>query len=474
MLNAGNICSRTIRYGLATACLIASAHPAGANELLFTLPDNLTGGDIDIFLTSGTATTATVTNRNGTFSQLVNIPAGGTAIVTIPDAQRIGSLGAVTDQGFSITSPDPIAAYLMDANAPVQSNDITNLFPTASLGTQYRVMAATSNLVTSGSQASFVASEDNTTVTITPSAALTTGQAAGAPFQMTLNRLQSVELRATGTGDLTGTSVAADKKIGVFGGHFCGNVPPSTGFCDHMIEQMPSTGNFGTNFVVLPTQQAGPGDVVKVLALQDGTQVTVTKSGGAATLFNLNAGQFFTSDPEFNVNSSVTSNNPVLLGQFMIGQALAGDGDPAFSLVPDVTQWLSDYIFNVPAGDYDDFLGVAIVASALASLTLDGALVDPLLFSAVPGGVFLAGNIPVADGSHRITAASPFMLMGHGFNDAFASYFGIGGSAISGGGFEPPVVDPPPVNGVISAPSGVAALLIGLAGLAWRRRRAAG
>ena len=463
--------ARLASHALTALLVTAAGQQSLANELLFTIPDNLEFGNIDIFLTSGTATTATVTNRNGSFSQMVAIPAGGTAIVTVPDAQPIGALAVPTDQGFSITSPDPIAAYLMDANVPVASNDITNLFPTASLGTQYRVMAATSNLVTSGSQASFVATEDNTTVTITPSAALTTGQAAGVPFQMNLNRLQSVELRATGTGDLTGTSIVADRKIGVFGGHLCGNVPPGAAFCDHLIEQMPSTGNFGTNFVVLPTKQAGPGDVIKVLALQDGTQVTVTKSGEAPSVFNLNAGQSFTSDPAFNVNASVTSNSPVLLGQFMIGQTIAGDGDPAFSLVPDVTQWLSDYIFNVPAGNYNDFLGVAIVESALSSLTLDGALIDPLLFSAVPGGAFLAGNIPVTDGSHRITASSPFMLLGHGFNNNFASYFGIGGSAISGGGFEPPVIPEEPPSSVVSEPPGLAALAAGFLGLAFQMRR---
>lgn len=459
--------------GLALGSLAGA--PASA-ETLFTIPGNAVGGDVDIFLTSGVATTATITNADASFTTTVPIPANGTAIVTIPNSGRIGPLGTASVNGYSIDAPNPFAAYLMDANTPVASNDITNLFPDTSLGTSYLVMAATSNLVPDGSQIAVVTGTNGTTVTITPSAPLTTGQPAGVPFNVVLNRLEAIEFRASGTGDLTGTTISSTQPVAVFGGHWCANVPNNTGFCDHVIEQLPATSDFGTNFVLVPTEQAGPGDVVKILARDDGTVVTFQDSGGTTVQPTLNAGQFLTLPPQLVENTRVTSNHPILLGQFMIGQALAGDGDPAFSLVPDQSQWLDRYIFNVPAGDYNDFLGLVIEATSLSSLQLDGAPVSPAGFTAVPGTTLMAGNISVGDGSHVISASSSFMLLGHGFNDAAASYFGVGGSGISGGGVTPPPPPPPSTDTPVPtlSPWALAVLggMIGLLAATRLRRRA--
>ena len=468
------VCARfSLFFALCTLCTLAST--SALAEILFTIPGNYAGSAIDIFLTSGTNTTATISNSDGSFNTTVNIPANGTAIVTIPDSGRIGALGTASNNGYSIDSPDPIAAYLMDANTPVASNDITNLFPDTALGTSYLVMAATSGLVPDGSQIAVVTGTNGTTVTITPSAALTTGQPAGVPFDVTLSRLQAVEFRASGTGDLTGTTITATQPVAAFGGHFCANVPDTAGYCDHVIEQLPPSADFGTNFVLVPTEQGGPGDVVKILARDNGTVVTFQDSGGTTVQPTLSAGQALTLPPALDENTRVTSNNPILLGQFMIGQALAGDGDPAFALVPDQGQWLNRYIFNVPAGDYNDFLGIAIESAALGSLQLDGAPVNPADFSPVPGTTLVAGNVATVDGSHVIEATANFMLLGHGFNNVAASYFGVGGSAISGGGVTPP----PPADTPTSIPTLSPWALVLLAGmictlaLAGLRRQAA-
>jgi hypothetical protein len=183
------------------------------------------------------------------------------------------------------------------------------------------------------------------------------------------------------------------------------------------------------------------------MADEDNTVVTLNE-GGTETVFNLNAGEFVIQENSNSVNqlSTITSNKPILVGQFMVGSSQTGQfglGDPAYSLVPDVDQWLDAYIFNVPVGYQNDFLNIASTQSGINSLLLDGASVDSSLFSSISGTNFFGGLIDIADGSHVIEADAPFMLLGHGFDTNFASYFGVGGSKSSGGGVEPPPIDPP-------------------------------
>lgn len=425
--------------------------PAEA-QIFFNIPDNLATGSVDIFLTSGENATGVITNGSGTFSSPFSINANTTTIVTIPDNLRLVAANVISNNGFSIESAQPIAAYLIDTNTPAASNDITNLFPIQGLGNNYRIMAGTSGVVSNGSQLSLTATQNNTVVTITPSVNTTTGQLANVPFNVTLNKNQSIMYYAAGSGasaDLTGTKVNSSQPIAVLAGHLCGNVPPNATACDHLIEQMPTTANLGTNFVVVPTKQRGnaPGDVLKILADVDGTQVTLNE-GGTTTLFNLNAGEFrvLQSNNSINQLSSVTSNNPILLGQFMVGSeqtGVSGLGDPAFSLIPDQSQWLKNYIFNVPIGYQNDFLNIAGSLDAINNLKLDGISVNSSLFSPVVGTSLFGGLINITDGSHLIESTESFMLLGHGFDNSFASYFGVGGSRSSGGGVTPPP-DPEP------------------------------
>src|SRR6218665_553339 len=50
--------------------------------------------------------------------------------------------------------------------------------------------------------------------------------------------------------DYTGVYVASSQPIAVFSGHACGNVPVDTDYCDHLVEQVPPVGQWGTSFIM--------------------------------------------------------------------------------------------------------------------------------------------------------------------------------------------------------------------------------
>jgi hypothetical protein len=340
---------------------------------------------------------------------------------------------------------------------------MTTLLDLEALGTDYRVLTISNN--DGGSQMSVTATEDNTTVTIDSPVSLG-GNAADTPFQVVLNKGESVFYETPNNVDLTGTQVTSDKAVAVFGGNECTDVPGSLGFCDHVIQQQFSTNNFDTNFLVATTPFAGAdNDLIRVIASEDNTEVFIN----GVSQGTINAGEFLEVDKVG--NSRITSDKPVMVGQFMRGQSgTRSVGDPAFALIPSVDQLLDSYAFTTPVGGDsfpDNLLNIAIAEADAASLTLNGAAVDTSGFTLLDG--ILYGNVEIGVGSGVIEADNPFLATVSGFDDA-DSYLTPIASAFSPG-VSPPPPPPPDDTNVIPLPASALLLLGGLGILGASRRR---
>ena len=125
-----------------------------------------------------------------------------------------------------------------------------------------------------------VATEDNTRIEITTAENSISGNVKGIPTEITLNRGQSYQIKARG--DLTGSRVRvvgdkADdcKKIAVYGG----NKWTSVGACgqanDHLYQQAYPINTWGSSFVHTALLGRSSGELVKVLAAEDNTEVRV-------------------------------------------------------------------------------------------------------------------------------------------------------------------------------------------------------
>jgi hypothetical protein len=149
-------------------------------------------------------------------------------------------------QAIYITSDVPISVYGLNRRAQTTDNYLA--FPTEVLGTEYMVLSYYSFSPEMQSTFAIVATEDSTTIEITPTTQTSGGKPANRPFTITLNKGNVYQVGARNNShsvnnpkDLTGTYIKSNKKIAVFGGHQCATVPsPAVTACNVLCEQLPS------------------------------------------------------------------------------------------------------------------------------------------------------------------------------------------------------------------------------------------
>jgi IgGFc binding protein/PEP-CTERM motif len=460
------------KYGriLCTALLASGlwAGTASAN-LIVAGHENLVADSGSLFIFGAAGVTGTATSGFG-FNQAFTIPGAGVIEINVPTSNFIASTenDTIVNKAIFINSASPISAHFL--NRASMTSDMTYLHDVDSLGTRYRVLGFTGEFG-EGAQLSVTATADNTTVTITPSVALN-GNAAGVPFTRTLQAGESIKYstgNSSGGGpDPSGTTITADNPIAVFSGAECTQVPSGTVACDHIVSQLPSTDNFDDRWIVPETpNQGAAGNIVRVLADEDNTVVTIN----GTVVATLNAGQVHTVANAHDME--ITTSKKALVGQYLRGQGGTGtsQGDPAFSFLPGVNQLLDEYVFSTPVGVEafaENFLSIAIQQVDLASLMLNGVLVNPALFTALAATGWSTANLAIAEGSGKIVAANPFFASISGF-DNFDSYLTIIGATFSPGASPPP----PPTD--VPEPASLGLFGIGILGfgilfLARRRR----
>lgn len=423
---------------------------------------NNSPGTQELFIFGAEGTSGTISGADG-FSQNFVIPAGGVYTESLGSGARtMSSNNALNNLSLLVESGDPISGLAL--NRQTATSDMSVLLDLDGLSTDYRVLT-TVGTFDNGSQMSVTATEDNTTVTIDPNNI--SGLANGVAQVVTLNKGESIFYNSGRGGDLSGTGVVADKKVAVFAGAQCTQVPNGVVACDHVISQQFGTDNYDTEFLVAATAFAGADkDLVRVIADQDNTEIFIN----GVSQGTINAGEVLTVD---NVgNAKITSTKPVSVGQFMRGQGGSRTvGDPAFAIIPAVDQLLKEYAFTTPVNSpfTSNQLNIAIAAADAASLKLNGVAVDTSGFTTLDG--ILYGNIDIDVGAGVISADNAFLALISG-QASFDSYLTPIATSFSAGVSPPPPPTPNPNQ--IPLPAGAWLLMGGLgilAGAGARRRR---
>ena len=394
---------------------------------------NTSSSDAAITITQGAATISTVTVAPNSV-QVINLPWTGLRTATATMLVAEGAYRLRSTQPITVYQFNPLE-YLAGGYGSY-SNDASLLIPVTAWGSRYMV-ASRNSWSWSGFNIpgfySVVASEDNTTVNLTPSATgaeiragggLTTGQGT-----VTLNRgdvLQVLSGTST-TSDLTGTLVDADKPIEVIGGHSCTFIPANIGYCDHLEESMFPINTLAEQYILsppsLPTLAQPKPFLVRVIAAEPGVSVDFDPPvSGAVTLANLGDYVEVDASQAFQVLAS----GRVLVSQYMKGQDAGGNsGDPAMALGVTNSQFRKDYLFHSPVNYEHNY--VNIIAPDGAQVTLDGAPVTGFEPVSATGYSVARFKFPsTGDGNHRIESDQRVGVSVYGYGQ-YTSYWYPGG-----------------------------------------------
>lgn len=195
----------------------------------------------------------------------------------------------VSNNGLKITATAPINAEFHVFAAANKERFV--LKGRKALGTDFYVPMQKSwdNAVTTPASYSgieIVASENNTTVLITPRTAIV-GHAINATFSVTLNAGQTYSARdvnVSATSSLAGSIVSSNKPVAIT--IFDGSL--SQGACNDLIgDQLVPTSQVGTDYAVY--RGTTMLDKVFIMATENGTSVEIT--GAAANTFVLSSGE---------------------------------------------------------------------------------------------------------------------------------------------------------------------------------------
>ena len=291
------------------------------------------------------------------YSGFVTCPAGVTAAVTGTPA-----FVARTGRGkaFHITASRPVVAYDIFPYGGGQSaaTSATLLLPTTSWDTNYIGVNAfrKSTIVADGDPSmDILAQEDGTTVTISPTNAITAGTGVvgtGKGVPVTYNLAKGEYVQFTQPLELTGSAIQSNKPVGLWGGASCLNIDVSTSACDSAHQQIPPVQALGYEYVGVRYRnrvEPGPEETPpwRLVGAVNGTTLSWDPSPPSGAPLSINQGQVaeFNSAGPFRVKSQ-DEQHPFYMSAHMTGgSGFQNRGDPEFVNVIPPQQYLRSYVF---------------------------------------------------------------------------------------------------------------------------------
>jgi|GEM_PF-2242709 len=376
---------------------------------------------VKLFISSEYTTSGSVFSLTPGVNQDFTVVPGIITELILPTAVALQINGGIENKGVRITSEDPISVYPL--NRSPACTDAYTALPVPALGTDYYVLTYKTVISDDASRLFVVATENNTVITVNNRWTNSTAQ-----WSLNKGQVYSTPKYGVTNQDITGSRIQSNHPVAVFGSNDNVNIPvASCQAADHCEEQMFPITAWGRNFGTVPLAgRDKSGDIFRVLAATDGTNITINGVHAA----NINTGEYF--ERNLAGYNYITASNPVMLAQFAKGIGCTGhiNGDPFEMLIPPMEQFLKHYTIATvyPFGTH--WVNLVVPDYALGTITEDGALVPVSAFTKIGLSNYYGTQRSVNMGTHNYDSPNPFGVFVYGWNQA-DSYGYPGGCSMS-------------------------------------------
>ncbi|MBI5648257.1 MAG: T9SS type A sorting domain-containing protein [Ignavibacteriae bacterium] len=406
-----------------------SAATIRGREFWLAFPPNNGSGTLTLRVFASAVEAARVTITRGWLgrSNDITVPAGGTAYFDVEESAQEILPETPVKRGVFVRSDRPVSITI--ASLVENHSDASLVLPLHALGTSYH--AAGYNYSTTDEQFVVVATEDATSVTITPFGLTSTRRPPRVPFQVTLQQgdCYRVQSGITGAfGGLTGSFIVADKPVTVFGGAQSGWIPenslPNYGFLNHHAEQLPPDDFLGKEFLAMPFLSRRRGDTYKVVATADSTDVTI---GTDAPVRLAQRGDWM----EFQraETAVITASKPVSVAQFANSAAWDDPsneyGDASMTIMVPSNRFSACHVVNSGVLDSaTSFLNLTVHEGGESAVVIDGVPLPDTAFHRVPLTTLRAARLAVSNTTHSVETSDPrgvgVTAYGFSYHDAYS------------------------------------------------------
>ena len=271
-----------------------------------------------------------------------------------------------------------------------------------------------------------IATEDNTVVKITPTIDLYDGHPANTEYTITLN--QGETYQAVGSTEiyaLSGTHIIADKRIAVFCGNICTNIPNVDGncCCDHLVEQAMPLNMWGKTFIVTKAYGQRYNEAL-ITALHDNTEIKVNN----VVVDNINAYEtkkIILDDPDV-ISTLIETSDSVACYMYFGSAAYASTiGDPSMVWVTPIEQRIkqktfSTFTYNEYNSNIDSahhYVNIVATTESLSDMMLDDENIASAFEILESNPEYSFARYNIKPGTHTLT----------NLKDGFAAHvYGIG------------------------------------------------